>query len=87
MQVACLSVGKCLSGMERRGDISLLPFLRKVYGKVTQLIGNTRKALEIIAFLFENQEAYNKKWEKLKAGEKVKAYNDSRKERKYFISQ
>lgn len=42
------------------------------------------KVLEIIAFLVENQEACSKKWEKLKAGGKVKACNDSTKERKYF---
>ena len=38
-------------------------------------------------FLFENQEAYKKKWEKLKAEGKVKACNDSMKERKYCSSQ
>lgn len=42
------------------------------------------KVLEIIAFLFENQEACNKKWEKLKAAGKVKACNDKHKGEKVF---
>lgn len=44
--------------------------IREVYSKIIQLRGIICQAFEVITLLFENQEACNKKWEKLKSGGK-----------------